>query len=214
MLRDLSSIRQEYTLATLDESIVSTDPIQQFKTWFNEALASEVTEVNAMALSTLDHHHNVHSRIVLLKGVEQERFIFFTNQQSAKGNQLYFHPQCSLLFFWKELQRQVRIEGKVEKVADDYAEVYFATRPRESQLGAWASHQSDLLSGRKELEERYLSFQNEYLNKSVPKPPHWGGYALVPDYIEFWQGRASRLHDRIAYTAAAGSEWRIERLNP
>lgn len=213
MLQDLSSIRQDYTLSALEESSVSADPIQQFQKWFEEALRAEVAEVNAMTLSTLDQRHHIHSRIVLLKGIEENNFVFFTNQHSAKGNQLAFHPQCSLLFFWKELQRQVRIEGRVEKVSDAYAETYFASRPRESQLGAWASHQSEILSGRKELEDRYQSYYNQFLDQPIPKPPHWGGYALTPNYIEFWQGRASRLHDRLAFTKEEGL-WNRLRLNP
>lgn len=213
MLRDLGSIRQEYTLATLDESLIARDPVSQFQSWFNEAILAEVTEVNAMTLSTLDENQRVHSRIVLLKGIEENQFIFFTNQHSAKGKQLSFHPQCSLLFFWKELQRQVRVEGHVQKVSDAYAENYFASRPRESQLGAWASHQSDILSGRKELEDRYRHYEEKFQNQIIPKPSHWGGYALLPDYIEFWQGRASRLHDRLAYRKE-GEQWILSRLNP
>lgn len=213
MLRDLGSIRQDYTLSTLDESVISDDPVLQFQSWFNEAVTSNVSEVNAMTLSTLDETNRIHSRIVLLKGIEENQFIFFTNQHSAKGKQLGFHPQCSLLFFWKELQRQVRVEGRVEKLSDTYAENYFASRPRESQLGAWASHQSEILSGRNELEDRYRFYHDKFLNEPIPKPPHWGGYALTPDYMEFWQGRSSRLHDRLAYTKQSQT-WQMVRLNP
>ncbi|HNB82509.1 MAG TPA: pyridoxamine 5'-phosphate oxidase [Chitinophagaceae bacterium] len=209
----IADIRQEYLLASLHRSDLHQDPLTQFIHWFADAQRAEIPDVNAMTLSTCDHHYRSHSRIVLLKGVEEGKFIFFTNYQSAKGRELDQVPQASLVFYFKELQRQIRVEGSVGKLSAEQSEAYFASRPRESQLGAWASIQSEPLDHRSTLENRYRELEASYQGRSVPKPPHWGGYALDPDYMEFWQGRMSRLHDRFAYRKEAG-HWKLDRLNP
>ena len=213
MSNTISAIRQEYLLASLQEEDTFDDPILQFQKWFQEAVDSAIDEVNAMTLATVDASHKPHARIVLLKGVEENQFIFFTNYHSHKGQQIDLNSSATLVFFWKELQRQVRIEGVIEKISEKESTNYFHSRPIESQIGAWASHQSALLEKREDLEARYVALTKKYENEMVPKPPHWGGYALKPTSIEFWQGRASRLHDRIYYEKQ-DSSWKKMRLNP
>lgn len=212
--KKLADIRQEYALASLRKSDLSVDPIVQFQTWFQEAINAEINDVNAMTLATVDAENKPHARIVLLKGVEQESFIFFTNYQSHKGLEMGIHPNVSLVFYWKELQRQVRIEGSVEKISDQASIDYFHSRPLESQLGALASHQSEVLDNREELEQRFAALKLQYQDQEIPKPAHWGGYAVKPDMIEFWQGRASRMHDRFRYQLQENNTWKIDRLNP
>lgn len=210
---NIQHLRKEYSGRVLDIQHVDSDPIQQFQHWFTEASRSEVAEPNAMILSTLGNHEQIHARVVLLKEIENDRFIFYTNQLSTKGKDMKVHPRVHCLFFWVELSRQIHIEGSVIPVPDAQAEAYFHTRPRESQIGAWASEQSTIIPSRQTLEDRFKEFSNKYENRSIPKPPHWGGYAVTPTRIEFWQGRPNRLHDRIQYCLNKNA-WEISRLAP
>ena len=213
MHKNISAIRQDYLLASLQEEDTFDDPILQFHKWFQEAVDSAIDEVNAMTLATVDASHKPHARIVLLKGVEENQFVFFTNYHSHKGQQIGSNANAALVFFWKELQRQVRIDGVIEKISEKESTDYFHSRPKESQIGAWASHQSQILETRAALENRFAELKKENSTKAVPKPPHWGGYTLKPSSIEFWQGRASRLHDRILYENV-NENWEKMRLNP
>jgi pyridoxamine 5'-phosphate oxidase len=213
MEHDLSSIRKEYLNAKLDESILDKNPMIQFQKWLAEAINSSETEPTAMVLSTVSADGKPSSRIVLLKETGRKNLMFFTNYTSRKGKELAVNPHASLLFFWPDLQRQVRIEGKVEKTSAIDSDQYFASRPEASQLASWASTQSEIISGRQELEE---AFQQEFLRFSkapISRPPHWGGFQLIPENFEFWQGRESRLHDRLKYIKS-GDEWKIIRLAP
>ncbi len=214
MNTEISSIRQEYLMTSLSETDMDQDPVVQFQQWFDQALHASIDDVNAMTLSTADIHGIPSSRIVLLKGIQQGQFVFYTNYQSRKGRELESNPHLSLNFYWKELQRQVRIAGSVSKTSAQDSEEYFASRPLESQLGAWASHQSEILDSRAMLEARFEDLKQKYQDLPVPKPPHWGGYAVDPVYIEFWQGRANRLHDRICYQKQAAGQRLRQRLNP
>ena len=204
--------------ATLDESSVEPDPIRQFERWFTEAVSAKMPEPNAMTLATVDADGHPSARIVLLKGVDERGFTFFTNYKSRKGRELAARPRAALLFFWPELERQIRIDGTVSQVESSESEEYFTGRPRPSQLGAWASPQSEPVGGRAELEARFAQLADRYRDPSVPvpRPPHWGGYRVAPESLEFWQGRASRLHDRIRYrrTEAHSTAWIIDRLAP
>lgn len=208
----IADIRQDYTLKSLLETDVDANPFNQFGTWWQEAIASNIDEVNAMTLATIKQNLQPAARTVLLKDFSENGFTFFTNYQSAKGEQLFHHPNAALVFFWKELQRQVRVEGIVEKVSAAISEEYFNSRPTGSKLGAWASPQSKVIESRDVL----LANENEFKAKfgdNIKRPAHWGGYVLKPSYIEFWQGRSSRLHDRICYTLE-NNNWKIERLAP
>ncbi|GAB3282070.1 pyridoxamine 5'-phosphate oxidase [Larkinella harenae] len=213
MLPTLAELRKEYTLNGLDPSDVSIDPFAQFQRWFNEALMAGVPEPNAMHLTTVGTDGRPSGRIVLVKGADENGFTFFTNYQSRKGTALAAHPVASLTFFYPELERQIRIEGTIEKVAADESDAYFQSRPRGSQIGAWVSHQSEVVESRSVLEQRQKELEQRFENQLVPRPPHWGGYRLIPDRIEFWQGRPSRLHDRILYRKE-NEAWVIERLSP
>jgi pyridoxamine 5'-phosphate oxidase len=214
MQNKIAEIRKEYTKATLDVSTVNLDPVVQFEIWFSEALDAQVIEPNAMNLSTVNSEGKPSSRIVLLKGIENKKLLFYTNYQSKKGKELEVNPACALTFFWPDLERQVRIEGMAERVAAQTSETYFQTRPRNSQIGAWASPQSSFIKDRSLLEERAKQIEKKFEGSVVlPKPNQWGGYQIEPYLIEFWQGRASRLHDRIEYTKVEGS-WTIHRLAP
>jgi pyridoxamine 5'-phosphate oxidase len=209
----LAGLRTEYKRASLDERDVAPDPFTQFRRWFADAQGAQVPEPNAMSLCTVDEHGRPSARIVLLKEADARGFVFYTNQESRKGRELAARPQAALLFFWAELERQVRIEGAVEAVDDATADAYFRTRPRASRIGAWASPQSATLPDRAALEERFVEADRRFPGDEVPRPPRWGGYRVLPDAFEFWQGRRSRLHDRIAYVQE-DSGWRIRRLAP
>ena len=209
----ISSIRKDYQLQSLSESDVKQDPIGQFGKWWEEAIASSIDEVNAMTLSTVTAEGKPSARIVLLKGFDERGFVFFTNYESNKGVQLTANPFASLVFFWKELERQVRIEGICEKVSEQESDDYFHSRPIGSQLGACASPQSRVIESRRVIENNLEKLQDQYREMEIPRPAHWGGYRVVPQAIEFWQGRSSRLHDRIKYTKENQS-WKIVRLAP
>ena len=210
----IAKLRREYTSRTLDEKDVTADPVIQFNKWFDEALKAEVPEPNAMTLATTMVDFKPSARIVLLKGVEDGGFIFFTNYESRKGMELMWNPYGCLLFFWHELERQVRIEGRVEKISADASEKYFHSRPRGSQLGAAASPQSHVIENRDSLEKKMNEMEKKFDGKEIERPMHWGGYKVIPHVMEFWQGRPNRLHDRIRYTFIKQNEWKIERLAP
>nr|WP_277879942.1 pyridoxamine 5'-phosphate oxidase [Leptolyngbya sp. FACHB-36] len=213
MSTSIADLRLNYTLAQLNEADVNADPIQQFHVWFEQAVAAQLPEPNAMTLATATKAGIPSARIVLLKGVDEQGFAFYTNYESRKGAELAENPQAVLVFLWTLLQRQVRIEGRVEKVPDEETEAYFHSRPLTSQLGAWASDQSRVIPNREVLEQRFGSLKAQYQDQDVPRPPHWGGYRVIPHQIEFWQGRPSRLHDRLRYRLE-GDRWRIDRLAP
>jgi pyridoxamine 5'-phosphate oxidase len=199
--------------AALDEQAAGSDPLRFFHHWFHEAVSANVHEVNAMTLATADAAGRPHARIVLLKGADERGFSFFTNYQSAKGEEIAANPNVALLFFWKELERQVRIEGTIQKLSPEESDVYYHSRPFGSRIGAWASPQSQHISDRKVLETNYHRLETEYKDKEIPRPPHWGGYLVTPHSIEFWQGRPSRLHDRLLFTRDAAN-WSRSRLAP
>lgn len=210
----ISDLRREYSKKTLDESHVAPNPLVQFEKWFEEALRSEVPEPNAMTLSTVTPNGFPTGRIVLLKGIENEGFVFYTNYQSAKGRDLAQNAVASLTFFWSELERQVRIQGTVSKVSRETSQAYFQSRPRDSQIGAWASPQSAPIKDRSVLEERKKKLEEQFDGQDIiPLPEQWGGYHVAPFLVEFWQGRPSRLHDRIVYTRVKDN-WKINRLAP
>jgi pyridoxamine 5'-phosphate oxidase len=214
MINRVSSLRKEYMMAQLDESHTSQLPLHQFRTWFAEALQSEVLEANAMMLATVNSEGQPSARIVLLKEVTFNGICFFTNYTSRKGQELAIHPKAAITFFWPELERQVRFEGTVIKIARNDSEAYFAQRPRGSQIGAWSSPQSSKIQSRHVLEQAEQTFTKQFMDESIPCPPHWGGYILEINYAEFWQGRASRLHDRICYQMMESGEWDRFRLAP
>jgi len=213
MLRDLSNKETNYTLSELSENEVDKDPFSQFVKWLDFALEKEVSEANAMVLSTVGHDNRPSSRVVLLKGVTEKGFTFYTNYQSKKGTQLSNNPNASLVFFWPDLERQVRIEGIVEKLSPELSDEYFAKRPFDSQLGATISPQSKEIPDREYLLERKNDLEQQTRNQQLKRPDFWGGYILKPNLFEFWQGRANRLSDRIQYTVKSG-RWEIVRLAP
>lgn len=210
---NIADIRKDYKQRSLDLADLAVNPILQFKKWFEEALEAQVNEPNAMNLATASPQGIPSNRIVLLKGVDDRGFTFFTNYLSHKGQSLTANPFAALTFFWPELERQIRIEGKVTKLSVDESESYFNSRPRESQIGAWASEQSRPILNRNELENRFAQLLERYKNQNIPKPPHWGGFLIEPNLIEFWQGRPSRLHDRFEYKKQDNA-WFIQRLQP
>jgi pyridoxamine 5'-phosphate oxidase len=209
---DLAGLRSDYALKTLEEAGVDRDPLRQFGVWMVEAIHAQVPEPTAMSLATVGADGRPAGRIVLLKGVDPRGFVFYTNYASRKGRELEANPLAALTFLWKELERQVRIEGTVEKVSGAESDEYFATRPLGSRVGAWASPQSEVIADRAWLERRWAELATQH-GEQPPRPPHWGGYRVRPDYLEFWQGRRSRLHDRVAYTREADG-WKIARLAP
>lgn len=211
----ISNLREDYRARTLDITDVAKDPIQQFELWFKEALDSAIKETNAMTLATVNSKGQPSARIVLLKEFDKKGFVFYTNYNSKKGIELAQNPNVALVFLWKELERQVRIEGIVKKTSVRQSTTYFHSRPQGSQIGAWASPQSQIVKSRLQLENNYEELKEKYKNKlTLPKPTHWGGYLVQPTLIEFWQGRSSRLHDRICYTLQEKKKWGIERLAP
>ncbi|MGD2184161.1 pyridoxamine 5'-phosphate oxidase [Lusitaniella coriacea] len=210
----IADLRQNYTKAGLSKAETRADPIEQFEIWFEAALNAQVNEPNAMAIATATTEGKPSVRMVLLKDFNEKGFVFYTNYESHKAQQLIENPWASLVFWWNELERQVRIEGKVERVSDRESDDYFRSRPRASQLGAWVSHQSQVIENRAVLEERLQHLEEEYRDRAIPRPPFWGGFRVVPSQVEFWQGRPSRLHDRLCYHRTQKGEWRQERLSP
>ena len=209
----IADLRKDYRRASLTESDVDPDPIRQFSLWFRQAMDAGLPEPNAMGVATVGADGRPSSRILLIKDVGAEGFSWFTNYASRKGRELAIHPYAALLFHWVELERQVRIEGRVEKLPDDQSDAYFQSRPLGSRLGALASAQSEPIASREALEQQFSEAEAAYGEQPV-RPAHWGGYRLMPDRIEFWQGRPSRLHDRILYTRLDDDAWRRERLQP
>ncbi len=209
----ISDLRKEYTLNGLDTADVLPDPVGQFRVWFQAALSAGLPEPNAMHLSTLTADGRPSGRIVLLKDVSDAGFVFYTNYESGKGRDLTERPVAALTFFYPELERQIRIEGRVERVSAQESDAYFNSRPRGSQIGAWVSHQSRVIESRDVLEKRQRELETQFDGQSVLRPAHWGGFRVVPDMLEFWQGRPSRLHDRIRYRKEH-ENWLIERLSP
>lgn len=212
-MTNIADLRQNYTKAGLLESDVVADPFAQFRTWFDQAVAANLLEPNAMTLATVTAEGKPSARIVLLKALDERGFVFYTNYNSQKGAELKHCPYAALVFLWGDLERQVRIEGKTEFVSGAEATEYFHSRPIGSQLGAWASQQSEVVADRSVLEERINKLAIEYQDREIPKPEHWGGIRVIPEEFEFWQGRPSRLHDRLRYRLVDGS-WKIERLAP
>lgn len=214
MAGDIASIRTNYSRKTLTEDTIDRNPIRQFEKWWEEAIISEIHEVNAMTLATSSVDGLPSARIVLLKGLSDAGFTFFTNYESYKGKQLQENPRACLVFFWKELERQVRITGVVKKVSEEESDTYFKSRPHGSQVGAAVSPQSTVIESREWLEEKYMQMELKAKDSPIEKPDHWGGYLVQPVTIEFWQGRPSRLHDRIEYNLQDDGSWNAVRLAP
>lgn len=213
-MQNIADIRKEYQLQSLTEDEVADNPIVQFGKWWDEAVKSDIEEVNAMALATVDKEGIPSARIVLLKEYDEKGFVFFTNYNSSKGEELKHNHNACLVFFWKELERQVRITGTAEKISMEESIAYFNKRPDGSKIGAWASPQSLAVAGKAWLKETFDYYMERFKHGEIPKPPHWGGYRVKPFKIEFWQGRPSRMHDRILYTLQTENRWKIERLAP
>jgi len=233
----IADLRREYRLTGLRREDLAADPLMQFRSWFDQAAAArtsgrvrkffirlyksllqiggvEPMEVNAMMLSTVDAQGRPSARIVLLKGVDERGFIFFTNYESRKGRELAANPQAALVFYWADMERQVCVAGVVKKISREESEAYFHSRPRGSQLAALASHQGQPVADRAVLEARWRELESEYADRSIPMPPYWGGYVVTPERLEFWQGRPSRLHDRFSYARQPDASWKLERLCP
>ncbi|RMF23675.1 MAG: pyridoxamine 5'-phosphate oxidase [Cyanobacteria bacterium J083] len=210
----IADLRRNYSQSELNENDVDSNPFKQFSLWFNQALEVKILEPNAMTLATASPDGKPHARIVLLKSFDERGFVFYTNYQSNKGKQLSANPHAALVFWWAELERQVRIEGKVNQVSAQESDAYFYSRPIGSQLGAWVSAQSQVISDRQILETKLAQLEQKYANQPIPRPPYWGGYRLSPESIEFWQGRPNRLHDRLLYRLVKPASWTIERLSP
>lgn len=212
-MEHIAHIRKEYKLEILTEEATEKDPILQFEKWWRQAIESNIDEVNAMTLSTVNKTGQPSARIVLLKGYNKDGFVFFTNYNSHKSTDILHNPHVSLVFFWKELERQIRIEGLASKVSEEESENYFQSRPEQSKIGAWASPQSTIIQSREELEKNEAAFTQQFLGKEIPRPPHWGGFIVKPVLMEFWQGRPGRLHDRICYHLE-NNHWIKNRLAP
>lgn len=211
---DVASLRREYETQGLRRADLQSDPIEQFSIWFSDAVEVGLPDVNAIALATATPDGKPSARVVLLKGFDQRGFVFFTNYHSTKGRELDANPQAAFAIYWVQLERQIRVAGRVEKTSRKESAAYFHARPRGSQLGAWVSKQSEVIDARQILEGRLAEMTERYANKTIELPPHWGGYRIVPHDVEFWQGRASRLHDRFRYTRQSEQAWLLERLAP
>ncbi len=211
---NIAALRHDYVAHGLRRADLEPDAIKQFAKWFGAAAAAEIRDVNAMSLATIGSDGGPDVRVVLLKAISDRGLVFFTNYLSTKARQLEANPQAALTFFWVQLERQIRIRGTVERTSRDESEEYFRSRPLGSQLGAWASAQSEVIDDRSALEARLTEVTQQFAGGDVPLPDYWGGYRLYPDTIEFWQGRANRLHDRFRYTRQADQDWVIERLSP
>ena len=210
----LADLRRVYALRGLSETDVDADPFKQFQAWFSDALAAHLIEPNAMILATATKDGRPSARAVLLKGIDERGFVFYTNYESRKGQELAENPWAALVFLWEELERQIRIEGRVEKCSEEESDAYFRSRPLGSRLSASLSHQSEVINSREVLEHRLQELMVENANGDVPRPPYWGGYRLSPTSIEFWQGRPNRLHDRLRYRLLHDGRWLLERLSP
>jgi pyridoxamine 5'-phosphate oxidase len=205
--------RNDYTYGSLSEQSANPNPIKQFEYWLLEAIEAQLYEPHGITLATVGRDGRPSSRVVLLRGLDERGLVFFSNYQSRKGREIAAHPWASLNSWWPPLERQVRIEGRVEQVEPELSDAYFASRPYQSQVAAWASPQSEVINGREELKQRVQQIMARFPDQ-VPRPPYWGGFRLKPDYFEFWQGRSNRLHDRLAYRLRSGGDWQIERLAP
>ncbi|MGB6298363.1 MAG: pyridoxamine 5'-phosphate oxidase [Rivularia sp. (in: cyanobacteria)] len=214
MDKNIAELRQDYTLQGLSETEIDSNPFAQFKKWFDEALSADILEPNAMTVATTTPEGKPSARMVLLKDYDARGFVFYTNYNSHKAQELAENPQAALVFWWAELQRQIRISGRVEKISDSESDKYFYSRPFSSRLGAWASNQSEVIENREVLERNLEQLKEKYQDREIPRPPHWGGIRVIPAEIEFWQGRSSRLHDRLVYTRDYDDGWKIERLSP
>ncbi|EDX75283.1 pyridoxamine 5'-phosphate oxidase [Coleofasciculus chthonoplastes PCC 7420] len=214
MSKSIADLRQEYSLQRLNKTDAHPNPFEQFTVWFDQAVAAKLPEPNAMTLATATPDGKPSARMVLLKGYDERGFVFYTNYKSHKGQQLLANPWGAIAFWWTQLERQVRIEGQIEQVSAEKSDAYFHSRPQDSQLGAWASEQSQVIDSREVLEQRLQQLKKEYETKTIPRPPHWGGFRLIPVAIEFWQGRPSRLHDRLLYQRTEEGSWMIQRLSP
>lgn len=212
-MSSLADLRKDYSLAGLHEKDLARDPFRQFEKWFSEAEAAKILEPNAMTLATCTRDGRPSARVVLLKGVDARGFLFFTNYESRKGRELAENPRAALVFSWLPLERQVVVEGTITRASPEESETYFHSRPHASQLGAWVSQQSTIVSNRAALETAFKEVERKYAGEVVPMPPYWGGYRLAPELVEFWQGRRSRLHDRLRYRRTQDG-WVIERLAP
>lgn len=213
-MASVADLRREYTRYGLKEESLAKTPLEQFRVWFDQAVSAGLSDPNAMTLATADGSGEPSARIVLLKGFDEHGFVFFTNYLSTKGRQLRENPRATLVFYWPEFERQVRVCGGVDRTSREESETYFQSRPRESQIGAHVSHQGEVIASRDELEKTFAKVTEMYLGKDIPLPEYWGGYRLKPQTVEFWQGRPSRLHDRIRYRQEEGGDWKIERLCP
>ena len=211
---DISDFRRDYSFTGLSETDLPADPLEQFRAWFSEVLEKEPHDPTAMTLATADRDGRPSARIVLLKGCDERGFVFYTNYRSRKGRELEENPHAALVFYWPDFDRQVRVEGTVERTSAEESEAYFRSRPLGSRLGAWASAQSEVIAGREELERRLREVSARFADGEVPLPGFWGGFRLRPEAVEFWQGRPSRLHDRLRYARLPGGGWKVERLSP